>query len=330
MVYVARRTGPVEDMLARYRLTGSGWRRLPDAGYSGAGLYSAVGTTGESWVLKRTSPGEDWIMRATADRHGREYRLARSSLLGSGPVRTAAVDGASERGYFYTLMRDVTPALVGDRRIDRYEVERIVRRVVDLHAHAVPAELDDVWCGLEYRLLLLSRGIGRVDPASVPHDLVDVVNAGWARFERYAPRPVVDLLRTVRADFSVLDRALRRLPWCLLHGDLKLDNIGLDRDGVLWLIDWALSTRGPACVELGWFVAANADRLPGTPQNVVEAYSDAVGLSGADRERHETLTALCGLLLRGWRKALDTGSAGGAREFGWWCERAGAAGRYLS
>jgi hypothetical protein len=46
------------------------------------------------------------------------------------------------------------------------------------------------------------------------------------------------------------------------------------------------------------------------------------------RARHDALTVLCGLLLRGWRKALDAES-GEPAELQWWCERATESSRFL-
>ena len=82
----------------------------------------------------------------------------------------------------------------------------------------------------------------------------------------------------------------------------------------------------PAAVELGWFLAINSRRLPPAVSldSVMERYGDAADLTAEARRRHDALTVLCGLLLRGWRKALDASEGDGA-EVAWWCERVEAA-----
>jgi hypothetical protein len=84
----------------------------------------------------------------------------------------------------------------------------------------------------------------------------------------------------------------------------------------------------PPAVELGWFLAINSRRLPVSLDDVMERYAAAARVSRAIRQRHDALTVLCGLLLRGWRKALDAES-GDPEELRWWCERAADAARFL-
>ncbi len=110
------------------------------------------------------------------------------------------------------------------------------------------------------------------------------------------------------------------MPFAFLHGDLKFDNIGLDNGARMWLIDWAMTLVAPPAVELGWFLAINSRRLPVSLDNVMSRYADAAGMSAELRARHDACTVLCGLLLRGWRKALDA-AAGEPAELRWWCNR---------
>jgi hypothetical protein len=48
------------------------------------------------------------------------------------------------------------------------------------------------------------------------------------------------------------------LPQCLLHGDLRLDNMFFEGDEVAALIDWQLSRTGPAVVDVAYFIAGSA------------------------------------------------------------------------
>jgi hypothetical protein len=316
----------VAALLSRHGLHDVEWRPLVHMGYSGSTLMTCRDRAGRSWVLKRSSLRKDWIMRATRDRHGREYRLATEDKPPWEAIRSAAVDGARSRSDFYVLMVDISDHMPTGQ-LARADVEAIVARMVELHVQPIIGR-SDYGCSLEDRLLLLTRGVAALPRHQDAHGLVDTVASGWEIFEAVAPRPVRELIRAVRDDFEILSLGLQTLPVTWLHGDLKLDNMGLDADGVLWLIDWALAVRAPACVELGWFIAANSHRLTVGPQEVLDLYTNAA-IPEHHRERHVCMTALCGLLLRGWRKALDAQSRDRRQEFAWWCELTAEAGRFL-
>jgi aminoglycoside phosphotransferase (APT) family kinase protein len=132
---------------------------------------------------------------------------------------------------------------------------------------------------------------------------------------------MVELIHSLSKDPSPLIELLASLPVSLLHGDLKLDNIGLGVDGHMWLIDWAMPMLAPPAVELGWFLAINSRRLPVALDEVMKRYAHAAALSSELRRRHDAAAVLCGLLLRGWRKALDA-DEGEPEELRWWCEHA--------
>jgi hypothetical protein len=324
---IGHREGPVSALLSRHELSGVDWRPLSHGGFSGATLLAGRDAAGRSWVLKRTCRTDDWIMKATSDFNGRECGLARMRPLRGEGVRSAAVDGVRAGRHFYTLMRDISDRM-NLRVLDRSALEGVITGMAALHAerYELPGHY---WCSLEDRLLLLSRGIHALRGRRDVKGLVRQVRTGWELFARRAPREVLDLVEAVRDDATVLAPALRALPTTSLHGDLKLDNMGLDRAGVLWLIDWALAVRGPACVELGWFIAVNSDQLSVDPQQVVDLYIDVAALDPALHHCHAAMTALCGLLLRGWRIALDLQTTGRTDEFAWWCRLSADAARYL-
>jgi thiamine kinase-like enzyme len=114
---------------------------------------------------------------------------------------------------------------------------------------------------------------------------------------------------------------LHTTPSTFIHGDWKLGNLGIARDGRTVLIDWSYPGEGPVCHELGWYLALNRARLPESKEATIGAFRVAL-------ERHAVPTAgwwdrqlalcLLGTLVQfGWEKAL-----GDADELGWWCDRA--------
>ena len=193
--------------------------------------------------------------------------------------------------------------------------------------------------------------------------------AGWAAFGRLAPRAALDLVAGLDADPRPLITALARLPRTGLHGDLKLSNVALFEDGRVAFIDWQMTMLAPVAVELGWLLVGNSGVLADRPDVVLDRYRLAVEqVAGralavtppfdparsfpvnalaavvgdpmtarfrtadqvlGDWATQMDLTWIVGLLLRGWRKALDAeagmtlGSGIAARDdLAWWCDRA--------
>jgi aminoglycoside phosphotransferase (APT) family kinase protein len=123
-------------------------------------------------------------------------------------------------------------------------------------------------------------------------------------------------MRALSADVAPLVSALERQPATLLHGDLKLANVGIAADGSMPTIDWQMVMVGPVAVELGWFLVANSASLPWTPSATLERYARLLGYAAEAAEDLQGSTSgveiseldlawVVGLLLRGWRKGLD-------------------------
>jgi Phosphotransferase enzyme family len=286
-------------------------------GFSGATLTRLVRNDGQAFVLKRMSIERDWIMRATDDASCREVAFAAAETdLGEG-VRTPVVGAASDGEGFALLMRDIGSELLPPGMITAVQLELVIDRMSDLHRQPPPDGLP--WCDLTRRLTLLTpatASIARDYGAPVARDIIE----GWGLFDELASPDARRTVGALREDASPLVEALAGMPAAFLHGDLKLDNIGLDSAGRMWLIDWAMTLVAPPAVELGWFLAINSRRLPASLDEVIESYAAAARIVPALRAQHDGLTVLCGLLLRGWRKALDA-AEGEPDELRWWCER---------
>ncbi|MFT5202869.1 MAG: hypothetical protein ACI9C1_002266, partial [Candidatus Aldehydirespiratoraceae bacterium] len=54
-------------------------------------------------------------------------------------------------------------------------------------------------------------------------------------------------------------RIHNEIPQCLIHGDLRLDNIFFAGNEVRALIDWQLTRTGPAVVDVAYFIAGSLD-----------------------------------------------------------------------
>ncbi len=316
-------------LLDAHGLSAAEERPLAHTGFSGAALSTLTRDDGARFVVKRISIERDWIMRATNDLGSREVAFALAAPeLGRG-IATPTIGVARDGGDHALLMSDIGDDLLRQGSSSEARLDAVIVAMATLHRAAPPVGVP--WCGLERRLSLLTPETSKI-AAAYGAPVAGDITRGWEIFGRLAPATVVTMIRSLFVEVSPLIAALGRLPSALLHGDLKFDNIGVAADGGVWLIDWAMPLVAPAAVELGWFLAINERRMPATHDgvmlDVMRDYALAAEMPEQLRERHDAMTVLCGLLLRGWRKALDA-EAGEPEELRWWCERAEAATGFL-
>jgi hypothetical protein len=309
-------------------------------GWSGALLTRLTRADGARFVLKRDSVERDWIARVTDDHGLREAQLVHAAPTMPAPVRLPHLALAVDGGEVAALMPDLTGTLLRwEAPVDAATVDRVLEALIALHRVPWQEQLPRAfpWTDLRTRVLMLTRGTAaRYEAAGL--SVGGRFREGWDAFDRLARPPVRDLVLDIGEHPEPLLAALARLPMAGLHGDLKLGNAGLDRDGTVWLIDWQLTLVAPVAVELGWFLVCNVAGLPLTPEDVLDRYRVLAGIpDDAAWSEQRDLAVLVGLLLRGWRKGLDT-EAGvvhpngktAAWDLAWWGSQAiGAASRRL-
>jgi hypothetical protein len=202
---------------------------------------------------------------------------------------------------------------------------------------------DGPWCPVRERITLICRAsLERPGPA---RDAVrDRLLPGWDAFDRLAPATARELIASLGDDPQPLVDALAELPSTLIHGDLKLANAGVARDGSIDVVDWQMVSVAPVAIELGWFLVSNVASLPRQPDDVLARYHAAMTREGprgaaalGDWGAQVDAAVLVGLLLRGWRKGADAAvgvtlasGVSAPDDLAWWCDRAvAAAGRIL-
>jgi hypothetical protein len=328
------------SVLEAWGLAGVPEEPLEHDGWSGALLTQLTRPDGARFVLKRDSVARDWIARVTDDASLREAQLVHANPLMPSPVGLPHLAVATDGDEIAELMPNLTGTLLRwEAPIDVPALDRVLAALVALHQQPWHTQLPDgfPWTDLRTRILMLTRPTAERYVAQAlpvgPRFL-----QGWDAFDRLVRPPVRDLIAELAARPEPLLAALGRLPAVGLHGDLKIGNAGLDADGTVWMIDWQLSLVAPVAVELGWFLVCNVASLPLTPEAVLERYRLAAGLEDDDEWRATwDLTILVGLLLRGWRKGIDTDAGvvypsgkAAAYDLAWWGSQAiGAAGRRL-
>ncbi|WP_329161492.1 phosphotransferase [Streptomyces anulatus] len=314
----------LKDLLAENNVSPETWVEMRQPGFSGARIYRQADGAEHRHVVKVTSARTDWIMRATSDERCREAVLAGAAHLRVDGVGSPAVGSAQDGPVFSILMQDVSEHLLANERLTRHQLDMILSGMGRLHSLTPPKGSSIPWCSVEHRLTLFMPDAEKLAQFRIAEDIL----RGWEMFFELAPSGIASLVRSLFDDISPLEQALGRLPSRFLHGDLKLDNIAIRPDGDLSLIDWSMAMYAPAAVELGWFLSMNSRALPISLDETISSYMSYSDIATEFHEAHQALTILCGLLIRGWRKALDAES-GDSSELLWWCKRASSASNVL-
>jgi hypothetical protein len=298
---------------------------LDGPGKSGARLERLV-IDGAPYVYKHLDRSRDWTLRASGMLRGAAVLLWDLGVFARLPpcLDTALVAVDGDR----LLMRDVGGWLIPatDEPITAATHEQFVRDMARLHA-AFWDDAPEVVPPM-HRYLELSPWTAEAEAGSaavVPR----LIGDGWPLFEEVAPAPVVALVVPLARDPGPLVEALDRTPQTFIHGNWKLDNLGVDPAGRTILLDWELPGRGAGLADLAWYLAINCRRLPVGKEATIAGYRGALEACGVDTSgwwEPQLALALLGELVHfGWEKAF----AGYDEELAWWCEQALRGARYL-
>ena len=315
------------ELLGANRLGGIPEEDFPTDGWSGSAFSRLRRPDGATFVLKRTSPATDWIVRTTGDGGLREAWAATvlpHAFPDPGELRFPYPGAAADGHGAAILMPDLSAELIAwdrpgdDAVVDLSTLDRVLAALARLHATPWPAAVARAsadrppWCPLPERLTLTSRPTCEVNLAAggAARRAAERLLEGWDAFDRHAPAAAGDLVARLATDPSPLVAALERLPGVGLHGDLKLANVALFDDRGVAIVDWQMTLVAPVAVELGWFVVSNSSALPVPFEGIVERYRAATRRLASpppetDWSAERDLARIVGLLLRGWRKGLD-------------------------
>jgi hypothetical protein len=339
--------GSIRDLLREHGLDDVPEEPFPNDGWSGASMTLLRRGDGERFVLKRDSLARDWIARATKD--GPVLREAWFAAHGPAlpwPIRAPYLGAGWDEatGEVGILMPDLSDVLFDwDRPLTVSQLDHVLDGVAALHAQAWEGALaggQDPWTPWHERITLICRSsLERPGPA---RDAVgDRLLPGWDAWDRLATPAARAVIASLGDDARPLLGALAREQSTLIHGDLKLANVGIAADGAVEVVDWQMVMLAPLAIELGWFLVSNVNALPLRPEAVLARYAAALEVADARAtDDHDgwaahwytdddDLAILVGLLLRGWRKGMDAeagitlaSGVGAADDLAWWCERA--------
>lgn len=292
--------------------------------------FERVWIDGQPHVVKYLHADDDFMLRALGDTGTRTLRAFAAGLfdIAADVIDHAIVGAATGTGHdgsgCAVLMRDVSADLAssGDDAFPDEQHHAFIDHLARMCA-ATWGWRDDVglspydrrWAMTGYDVV--ESESGRDDPERV----VAIFGPGWERFAARAPADLADAIEQLRRDVTPLATALAATPSCFLHGDWKASNLGSAPDGRTVLIDWVYLGEGPACHELGWYLALNRQKLPTPKEQVITDFRDALERHGVDTaswwDRQLALALLGTTVQFGWEKAM-----GDDDELGWWCDRA--------
>jgi Phosphotransferase enzyme family len=315
----------------------SGRRPFRTSDAKSGSSFERVEIDGERYVLKVMHVDDDWLARSMGDITCRPVRVWAAGLLEALPPTidhtvVGAATGLGRHGWGAALlMRDVGDRLVpaGDQPVPSHQHAAFLDHLAELSARfwgwtdtvgLTPPSLR--WAFFGDAMLDVERRRGW--PDEVPR----IAAAGWEAFADRAPHDVERLVSELRRAPWTLDQVVATTPTTFLHGDWKMGNLGSHADGRTILIDCAYPGEGPACHELGWYLAINRARLPESKEAAIERFRASLerhGVATADWWERQLDVCLLGTLVQfGWEKALGDGE-----ELAWWSDRARAGARWL-
>ena len=251
-------------------------------------------------VIKHASY-DDWVIQASGGRSvlhelweagafDRVPDVIEHAMLAVEPVG----DG------FVVVMRDVSQHVLAEGRvISRDESRRIIAAADRLH--------QEFWCqdvpGLTLNQHYDVFSLGRVDEfLHLDTPIPALVKRGWQLFVDLAPADVWSALEALLHDPRPLADRLGSHDTTLIHGDLRLHNLGLSREKVV-LLDWEIAGCAPAAVEFAWYLIISASRIDATREQVIDDYRAIAG------DRFDALAwdlaCIGAMIWLGWNKAID-------------------------
>ena len=315
------------DVTARESLTGG-------AGKSGADL-ERVTIDKVAYVVKYLDMTGDWTMRAACVEGGATLELWRRALLQDlpdcfeQPIVGVARGRREPDGPEVTalLMRDVSDALVpvSDEVIPLSHHLQFLDHMAALHARFWEAGPVVEVVSPTLRYLELSPSMSQREAKLGSGQLVPrLVGEGWPLFEQVAP-DAARIVMPLAHDPAPLVDALETTPQTFVHGNFKLDNLGVTAEGRTVILDWETPGRGAATSDLAWYLAINCRRLPQSKEESIAAFRSSLEAYGIDTgpwwDRQLALSLLGGLVHFGWEKAFG----GMDDELLWWQAKALAA-----
>jgi hypothetical protein len=294
--------------------------------FSGATFEGVDLPDGRRLVVKRL-PIEGDFMTHVTDGGNRLQRMWRSGLLRriGEVVDHTILDVRVVNGQDVVIMRDATSDLLPPHTpVSRDDSRRLLARLAEMHDSFADEPVDDL-CVLEARYAMAAPDFHATYDGPGPHPMADRITAGWHLFAENVDPDLVDAVSMVHREPKRLGDRLRRFPATLLHGDPKLENLGITGDRLV-AIDWGeLTGFGPREVDVAWYAHKGSVRIGCTPDDVFTDYN--AGSSEQLDEQALDLACLGALAQMGFRFAVGAFASGpepppvARAQLEWWTAR---------
>ena len=298
-------------------------------GVSGASLRRGS-RDGQRYVVKLVNWRDDWTQHASGVLGGPVVPLWQRGVLDrlpdciNQPIVGVAMEGGWGDWRTAVLMRDVGEWLIpaADEPISLRMHRLQLTHQAAMHAAFWRAGAECAVVPEMHRYLELSPWMAQAEAAIGSNNVIaPLVDRGWRLLPQVAPRAAA-VVTGLALDPGPLVQALADTPATFIHGDWKLDNLGLDDRDRTVLLDWELPGIGAPLSDLAWYLAINCRRLPQSKEAAIEDYRSALEAAGIDTEpwweRQLGLCLLGALVQFGWEKALG----GYDDELAWWERKA--------
>lgn len=229
---------------------------------SGATLERVDLPDGQQLVVKRLPIEGDFMTHAT-DGASRLQRMWTSGLLQriGTIVDHTILDVRVIDGQDVVIMRDATNDLVPPNgAVSRDTSCRLLTGLAQMHEALADAPLDDL-CAIEGRYAMAAPDLHATYTGPGRHPMAETIVRGWQLFAEHVDRDVADAVSMVHREPHNLGDRLRRFPATLLHGDPKLENLGMTGDRLV-AIDWGeLTGFGPREIDVAWYAQKGSARI---------------------------------------------------------------------
>jgi hypothetical protein len=268
----------------------------PYGGVSGNELLSVTTTDGDGrlrrYVVKRTSPAWDIILRLSSDPACRELLVWQHGLLDRLPREAAqtVVAAARDGDGWALLLHDIAEQMHPCQRWPDPGWAPLTTRELDVLVDGLAAMHERYWLDPALRdprfdLCGLPQLYASFSPAAVErearedggrHGLLGVLRTGWQQFARAAAPDVVRLVQGIQADSRPFCDALGRYPWTLVHADPNCKNVGieLEPEPRIILLDWQLVACAPPAVDLAYVLSLFSAVLPVSYEETIARYRE--------------------------------------------------------
>jgi hypothetical protein len=226
------------------------------------------------------------------------------------------IDVCAVDGHDVVVMRDASRDLLPPRVPISRATSRALLAGLATIDDACEGESGEGLCPIGARYAMFAPAFHAPGSVSGAHPLADRIVQGWDLFEQHIDHDIAAAVFAVHHDPARLGRRLARFSPTLLHGDAKLENLGLNPDGLV-AIDWGdLTGLGPREVDVAWFALKGAARIGCPPGRDIRRLRGGGGSTHGTRSarpRVHRLAGADGIPLRRQRVRFRAGHPQGRR-----------------